>query len=107
MHKVFYFSTTSKYESIDVTHNVQIAVKESKIKEGLVSVFVSHATCGIIVNENADPNIQLDFLDAMQELIKDGKWRHDKIDGNAAAHIKASLVGPSVVVPVVDGKLAL
>jgi secondary thiamine-phosphate synthase enzyme len=72
------------------------------------TVFAAHATAGITLNENADPNIGVDFLSALRKLIveHDG-WLHDRIDDNAAAHIKSALVGPSVSIPVEDGKLAL
>ena len=67
-----------------------------------------HATAAITVNENDDPNIGTDFLRALAKMVPehDG-WLHDRIDNNAAAHIKSALVGPSVTIPVIDGKLAL
>ena len=57
--------------------------------------------------ENYDPNILPDLLDCLTELIPEGKWRHDKIDGNGAAHLKASIIGPSKTIPIKDGKLTL
>ncbi|MBW2964858.1 secondary thiamine-phosphate synthase enzyme YjbQ [Candidatus Woesearchaeota archaeon] len=100
-------SSTKAQELIDITHQVQEAVKKSRVKEGLCNVYVPHATAAVMVNENADPNITLDIIDALDELIQQGKWRHDRIDNNAAAHIKASICGPSETIPIQDGKLML
>ena len=66
-----------------------------------------HSTAAIIISESYDPNICLDLLDALNGLIPQGKWRHDNIDGNADAHIKASILGPSEMIPIKDGKLQL
>jgi secondary thiamine-phosphate synthase enzyme len=61
----------------------------------------------VAINENADPNVCEDILDALAGLIPEGKWRHDRIDNNAAAHIKATILGPSEAVPVHEGRLRL
>ena len=66
-----------------------------------------HATAAIIINENADPDICLDTIDALNQLIKEGIWRHDKLDGNAASHIKSTILGPSETIPIKNGKLQL
>lgn len=107
MLKKFTFQTTKKYEIVDVTSIVQEIVKESKIKEGICVVYVPHATAAVIINENYDPNISDDLLDSLKENIPEGKWRHDRVDGNAAAHIKSSIVGPSETLIIKDGKLLL
>jgi len=60
-----------------------------------------------VVNENDDPNVCVDILDALGRQIPEGVWRHDCIDNNAAAHIQAAILGPGETVPVVDGRLAL
>ncbi|MFC1741193.1 secondary thiamine-phosphate synthase enzyme YjbQ [Nanoarchaeota archaeon] len=103
----FTISTTKRQELIDITHQVVSAVKESGVSEGLCNVYVSHATAAIAINENDDPNICLDIIDALDDAIPHGKWRHDQVDNNAAAHIKASVIGPSETIPVKDGKLLL
>ena len=66
-----------------------------------------HATAAIIINENADPDICLDTIDALNNLIKEGVWRHDKLDGNAASHIKSTILGPSETIPIKNGELQL
>ena len=100
-------STLKKQELIDITDNVNSIIKKSKIKNGLCSVFTRHATAAIIINENYDPNICLDLVDALNRLIPSGIWRHDRIDGNADAHIKSAILGPSETIPIKNNKLNL
>ncbi|MBI2541538.1 YjbQ family protein [Candidatus Woesearchaeota archaeon] len=107
MQHEFTISTSKKQELIDITGKVENIIKKSNVKEGLCSVFACHATAAIIINENYDPNICLDLLDALNKLIPAGIWRHDKIDGNADAHIKAAILGPSETIPVKNGRLEL
>ena len=103
----FTVSTNKKQELIDITQQVEDAVKKSGVNEGLCNVYVAHATAAIAINENADRNITLDIIDALDQMVKEGVWRHDRIDNNAAAHIKAAIIGPSETIPVKDGKLQL
>lgn len=103
----FTVSTGKKQELIDITKQVEEAVNKSGVDDGLCNVYVPHATAAIAINENADPNITLDIIDALDEMVREGGWRHDRIDNNAAAHIKASIVGPSETIPVKDGKMQL
>ena len=107
MQEEFYISTKKKQELIDITENVNSIIKKSKIKEGLCSVFTAHATAAIIINENYDPNICTDLLNALNKLVPSGIWLHDRIDGNADAHIKAAILGPSETIPVKNGELQL
>jgi secondary thiamine-phosphate synthase enzyme len=67
-----------------------------------------HATAAIVINENADPNIGLDLLDALEKMAPAGAgWRHDRVDNNAHAHIQASVLGPQETIPVDNGDLLL
>jgi len=99
--------THTKREMVDITAQVAAVVAESGLDEGLCNVYVPHATAAIIVNENDDPNVCVDTLDALGHLIPAGRWRHDRVDGNAASHIQASILGPSETIPVRDGRLVL
>jgi secondary thiamine-phosphate synthase enzyme len=99
--------TTRKRELVDITASVEAVVAKSGLEEGLCSVYVAHATAAIIVNENDDPNVCVDFLDALDRLVPAGIWRHDRVDGNAASHIQAAILGPGEVIPVRGGKLCL
>jgi len=105
--KELIFETTKNQEVIDITEDVKKVLKESKADTGLVTVYVHHATAAIIVNENDDPNICDDFIDSLNKLIPQGIWRHDKIDNNGAAHIKASILGPSESIPIKNNELQL
>jgi len=107
MQEVISISTSKRQELIDITNRVEVIVKKSKVKEGLCTVFAMHATAAIIINENADPNICLDLIDSLNELIPKGKWRHDELDGNADAHIKSSILGPSETIPIKNNQLQL
>src|SRR5574337_987560 len=92
---------------IDITSRVREIVAQGGSGEGLCCIFAPHATAAITINENADPNIGDDLLDALAKLIPEGIWRHDRIDDNAAAHLKAAILGPSETVPVKNGTLVL
>lgn len=107
MQEEFFISTSKKQELIDITGKINSIIKKSKIKNGVCNVFAAHATAAIIINENYDPNICLDLLDALNKLIPAGVWRHDRIDGNADAHIKAAILGPSETIPVKNWELSL
>ena len=100
-------SSTKREELIDITSKVKDIVKESKIKQGICTLYTPHATGAIIINENADPNICDDILEALKNLIPAGKWRHDQIDNNADAHIKSSIIGCSRTIPIKNGDLQL
>jgi secondary thiamine-phosphate synthase enzyme len=103
----FNIRTRKKQEMVDVTGRLADLVKQSGISDGICLVYVPHATAAVVINENADPNVCEDILDALAGLVPDGKWRHDRIDENAAAHIKATILGPSEAVPVKGGRLRL
>jgi secondary thiamine-phosphate synthase enzyme len=99
--------TTTKREMIDLTARVAEIVARADVAEGLCSVYTPHATAAIVVNENDDPNVCVDTLDALDRLIPAGIWRHDRVDGNAASHIQASILGPGETIPVAKGRLCL
>jgi secondary thiamine-phosphate synthase enzyme len=105
---VFEISTTRSRECIDITDRVRAIVAESGVDAGLCHVAVLHATAAIVVNENDDPNIGVDLLSALDRVIPDNEgWLHDRVDNNASAHIKASILGPAETLPVADGELLL
>jgi len=107
MQEIITISTSKKQELIDIADKVNAIVKKSNVKDGLCNIFAMHATAAIIINENADPNICLDTIDALNNLIPSGKWRHDKLDGNADAHIKSTILGPSETIPIKNSELQL
>jgi len=101
-------NTNNKQELIDITSNVKGFIKKSKTKNGLCNIYAQHATASLIINENADPNIQKDIINKLNELIPDHNgYLHDKIDNNAGAHIKSSILGCSLTIPFKDNELFL
>jgi secondary thiamine-phosphate synthase enzyme len=100
--------TTRHKECLEITDRVRDLVRAAGVERGLCHIMALHATAAIIVNENDDPNIGRDLVTALDRAIPDhAGWLHDAIDGNAQAHIKAAILGPSETVPIVDGDLAL
>ena len=99
--------TKHKREMIDLTPQVAEIVQGSGVAEGLCHVYVAHATAAVVINENDDPNVCVDLLDALDRLIPAGIWRHDRVDGNAASHIQAAILGPGEIIPIRDGELLL
>jgi secondary thiamine-phosphate synthase enzyme len=103
----FRIRTTTKREMIDLTARVADIVARADVAEGLCSVYTPHATAAIVINENDDPNVCVDVLDALDRLVPAGIWRHDRVDGNAASHIQATILGPGETIPVRQGELLL
>jgi secondary thiamine-phosphate synthase enzyme len=99
--------TTDKRQMIDLTPRVAEIVARAGLAEGLCSVYTPHATAAIVINENDDPNVCLDVLDALDRLVPAGRWRHDRVDGNAAAHIQAAILGPGETIPIRQARLCL
>ena len=99
-------STSSRSEMIDITGRVSETLANSGEKSGFCVVYVPHTTAGVTINEGADPAVRRDIVMELDKVIPfDDSYSH--AEGNAAAHIKATLTGSSVTIPVVDGKLAL
>ena len=91
---------------INIDDLARRAVEESGVQTGICHVFVPHTTAGVTINENADPNVVRDILMEVNKIIPfQDNYTH--LEGNAAAHIKSSLVGCSQTIPVEDGRLVL
>ena len=104
----FSVRTKKKEEIVDITPQVREMARKSKVKNGLCCVYVPHATCSVIINENCDPAVCDDIISALGKIVQEHSgWKHDKIDNNASAHIKSSIIGPSQVIPVNNGELML
>ncbi len=104
MHKEICIETKQNQEIIDITSQIE---KLINITEGTCLVYVPHATAAIMINESYDPNIMIDIIDSLNTLIPQGQWKHDAVDDNGAAHIKAGIIGPSEQIPIINGKLML
>ncbi len=98
--------TGAHNELKDITTRIQLELDNSGIKDGMCLVFVPHTTAGVTINENADPSVQTDMLMALDKIVPDAlPYRH--AEGNSPGHVKASLMGSSVTVPVSNGRLVL
>jgi len=102
----FTVRTHSGFEMIDITGAITSVLRKSGVKDGVCYVFVPHTTAAVTINENADPDVPRDILTELDKIVPlDDTYRH--IEGNSAAHIKASLFGASEVVLVKGGSLVL
>ena len=97
--------SSKREEMIDIT--AEAAALLPKKGGGVCVLFVQHTTCGLTVNENADPDVQSDMLGFLRRLIPQYEPNFKHFEHNADSHIKASLMGSSVTVPFEDGKLCL
>lgn len=102
----FEVRTTQRECLIDITGQIQQAAGKAGPQGGLCTVFVPHTTAAVTVNENADPDVGRDLLSFLSELVP-RSWPYRHREGNSDAHIKASLLGASVQVPIRDGRLIL
>jgi len=98
--------TNAVRQIVDITDQAREAVRDSGVRDGVVLVAVPHCTCAIYVNENED-GLVADTLEFISGLAASGKWQHDHMDDNAAAHLTAALMGSSVGLPVVGGDIEL
>jgi secondary thiamine-phosphate synthase enzyme len=106
MQKQLNVRTSSRVELVDITSQVERVVSESKIKSGICMVYVPHTTAAVTINENADPSVKSDIIKELNKIIPfDDNYSH--LEGNAAAHIKSSLVGASEAIIVEGGSLML
>ena len=107
MRQIIELSTHRREELVDITQQVENAVKASGVKDGVVALYAQGATAAIMIQENWDESVQTDVVQCLQKLVPKGVWLHDRQDGNGDAHIKSGLVGPSETIPLIDGKLGL
>lgn len=106
LHKVN-LQTGRHVQMIDITAQVQDIITQERIAEGMVLVYCPHTTAAITINENADPDVVHDILMRLDEMYP---WNHpgDRHgEGNSAAHLKASTIGASELIPLVEGRLRL
>ena len=103
--KEFTVSTKSREDIVNITRLVEEAVQESGIKNGLVLVYVPHATALLIVNED-ESGLRRDYITKLLQLFpREGDYLHNRIDDNANAHLASAFIGSSRVFPLVNGKI--
>ena len=102
----FAVQTNERVVFVDITPQVASEVAQSGVRDGVVVVYVPHTTAGVTINENADPSVRADMKATLERLVPESPlFTH--LEGNADAHVKASLMGSSVTVPLTDGRLQL
>lgn len=104
MERSFQVRTDDRTAVADVSRQVEKVLPSDA--EGTATVFVQHTTAAVTVNE-AESRLLGDFETAIDDLVPEEGWAHDAIDDNADSHIRAMLIGPSVTVPVSEGRLDL
>jgi secondary thiamine-phosphate synthase enzyme len=107
MQKIITLRTDSRNGLYDITSSVIGVIRESRINNGIASVFARGSTAAIMIQENWDQSVQNDVITLLNRLIPSGIWEHDRQDNNGDAHLKAGLVGASETIPVVDGNAGL
>ena len=106
MHTISVTSSTRE-EMIDITAEAEKFVRDRGHEDGIVILFTQHTTCGLTINENADPDVKSDMLGFLKRLIPHYEPNFAHFEHNFDAHIKSSLVGSSITVPFTKGKLLL
>jgi secondary thiamine-phosphate synthase enzyme len=106
MMQTFQVRTSAQTEFMDITRSVQEAVEKAGVEDGICIIFIPHTTAAVTINENADPSVVQDMIMELNKIVpfKD-QYRH--MEGTSPSHIKASLVGCSLIVLVESGKLVL
>ena len=104
--KTFSITTSERVDLVEITSQVAQEVTESGVVTGTVTTFVPHTTCGITINESADPDVARDIKMHLTKLVpQDGAFRH--YEGNSDSHIKTSMIGSSENIFIENGKLVL
>ena len=98
--------SNSRTELIDITSMVQDLVKSAGIGSGLCLLYVPHTTAAVTINESADPSVKNDILMILNKIVP---WEagYSHLEGNSPAHVKATIVGPSELIPIENDRLVL
>jgi secondary thiamine-phosphate synthase enzyme len=102
MQKTITVRTDKRNGLYDITSEVVSMIKESKVKNGIASVYVRGSTVAIMIQENWDQSVQNDVVTLLGRMVPSGIWEHDRQDNNGDAHLKAGLIGPSETIPIID-----
>lgn len=104
--KTININTPQREILMDITREINKIVSESNIQNGVCRLFVPHTTAAITINENADPSVKKDIVNFLGKLIpQNAGFRH--MEGNSDAHIKSTLVGPSLEILINNKRLVL
>ncbi len=98
--------TNKREQFLDITREVQEYLSSNQMQSGVLTLYSSHTTAGLTINEGADPSVMRDILVNLERLVpRQGDYQH--MEGNSDAHIKTSLMGPSLQIIVDNGRLML
>ena len=100
-----FYLDTSQEGFIDITAKVREYVRKSQVRQGICQIFIPHTTAGLTINENADPDVVIDMLAALNHMVPKLQYRHG--EGNSPAHVKSSLMGCSLTIIIEDRELVL
>jgi secondary thiamine-phosphate synthase enzyme len=103
--KEIFLQTRAAEEVQDITAEVNAAIRDLGLRDGVVLLFCPHTTAALTVNEAADPSVAEDIGKALAKMVPNMAFRHE--EGNSPAHIRSALLGPSLLLPVEGGRLAL
>jgi secondary thiamine-phosphate synthase enzyme len=99
--------THAREELVDIGARIRAALREREVGEGIVHLWALHTTCGLTVNENADPDVAGDMVRKMRELVPREETYYHHAEGNSDSHVKTSLFGPGLTLIVHQGDLLL
>ena len=105
-HETIDVTTRAVADTVDITSRVRSALEHSRVREGVCVVAVLHTTAGVVINENADPAVQRDVLNALARAVPD-RAEYAHAEGNGPAHVRSVLVGSSVTIPIRERSLDL
>jgi secondary thiamine-phosphate synthase enzyme len=104
--KTFIVNTQKKDQVLDITDTVERYLRGEQIEEGLCSIFVAHTTCAL-TTADLDPGTDLDFLEALRQLLPPLTYRHPHDPAHTPDHILSSMLGPGLVIPFAQNQLLL
>jgi len=102
----FFVKTKRQKEIVDLTDKVNFFLEKSKIKNGIISLFVTHTNC-CLTTADLDPGTDQDMLEAIEKIFPKGNYRHPHNPSHVGDHIMSSIIGPSLAMPIENGKLVL
>jgi secondary thiamine-phosphate synthase enzyme len=106
MNRTITVKTKEKTEFVDITGDVEGAIRSEGIQDGICMLFVPHTTAAVTINESADPSVKSDILMVLNKVVPwKESYRH--LEGNSPAHIKTSMIGASELIAVEGGRLKL
>jgi len=106
MNRTITVKTKEKTEFVDITRDVEGAIRSEGVQDGVCMLFVPHTTAAITINESADPSVKSDILMVLNKIVPwKESYRH--LEGNSPAHIKTSMIGASEFIAVEGGRLKL